>query len=430
MTVRHLPTHLLRGSMTRWVAALTIAVAAASAAGVAQQATRQDPLPLTLENIFRGGRGGAGNPTISPDGKWVTFTGRTARGNGLHRMSPKGGEPELWAEAGGIEWAPDSQSVVFARGDRLWKLGLNEKQATAITPAVKGMRGPVFSPDGRTIAFSATAGGHQDVWLVPAAGGDPKQLTREAMAEDDGRFDPAWSPDGRTIAFISNKADYWADDLWVVDVASGTANQLTKDLTNIGSTVQWSPKGDRIAVFGNAKKDYWYLDIADIFLVDAKTGASTKVKMEQYVTAYRHRAYWSPDGLRFYFVYQERGEHHIWSVPALGGTATRVSNLGGVLGGFDATAARDGFVFTRSTETEGNDIYYLPAIGGPERRLTHLATRWASVREPQEVAFKSFDGLYMQGFLYLPPQWMPDRAAQHSFRCMAADRIPTRAIRI
>jgi dipeptidyl aminopeptidase/acylaminoacyl peptidase len=168
--------------------------------------------------------------------------------------------------------------------------------------------------------------------------------------------------------------------------------------------VQWSPKGDRIAVFGNAKKDYWYLDIADIFMVDAKTGASTKVKMEQYVTAYQHRAYWSPDGQRFYFVYQERGEHHIWSVPAQGGTATRVSNLGGVLGGFDATAAHDGFVFTRSTETEGNDIYYLPAIGGPERRLTHLATRWASVREPKEVAFRSFDGLYMQGFLYLPPQ--------------------------
>ena len=123
MTVRHLPSHLLSAATARWTAALTIAVAVASAAGLAQQATRQDPLPLTLENIYKGGRGGAGNPTISPDGKWVTFTGRTARGIGLHRMSPNGGEPEFWGEAGGIEWAPDSQSVAFARGDRLWKLG-------------------------------------------------------------------------------------------------------------------------------------------------------------------------------------------------------------------------------------------------------------------------------------------------------------------
>ena len=142
-----------------------------------------EALPLTLENIFRGGRGGAGE---SDD-----FAGRQM--GDLHRRArrvatgcidcrpPARGEPELWAEAGGIEWAPDSQSVVFVRGERLWRLGLNEKQATALTPAVKGMRGPVFSPDGRTIAFSATASGHQDVWLVPAGGGEPRQLTKQAM---------------------------------------------------------------------------------------------------------------------------------------------------------------------------------------------------------------------------------------------------------
>ncbi len=402
----HASVSVSRSNTLRRLAVALAVASIAAAAAVAQQPTgRQDGLPLTLENIFRGGRGGAGNPTISPDGKWVTFTGRTARGNGLHRLSPTGtGEPEYWAEASGIEWAPDSQSVVFARGDRLWRLGLNEKEPTALTPAVKGMRGPVFSPDGRMIAFSAIAGGHQDVWLVPAGGGEPRQLTKQAMSPDDGRFDPAWSPDGRTIAFVSNQSDYWADDLWLVDVVSGASRQLTNDLTAIGSTVQWSPTGDRIALFGTAKKDYWYLDIADIFLVDPKTGSSTKVKMEKYVTAYGHRAFWSGDGQRFYFVYQERGTHHIWSVPAQGGTATRVSNLAGVLSGFDATAARDAFVFTRTTETEGNDVYYLPAVGGPERRLTHLATRWAGVREPQEIAFKSFDGLYLQGFLYLPPQ--------------------------
>ena len=188
---------------------MAIAVTAATGATLARQpAQRSDGLPLTLENIFRGGRGGAGNPTISPDGKWVTFTGRTARGNGLHRLSPTGGgEPELWAEAGGIEWAPDSQSVVFARGDRLWKLGLNEKQATAITPAVKGMRGPVFSPDGRTIAFSAT--GERPSGCLARTGGRRRAAPAHQgsdVAEDDGRFDPAWSPDGRTIAFISNKA--------------------------------------------------------------------------------------------------------------------------------------------------------------------------------------------------------------------------------
>ena len=161
---------------------------------------------------------------------------------------------------------------------------------------MKGLRAPVFSPDGRTIAFYSTASGHQDIWLVPATGGEPKQLTRESMSEDDGRFSPAWSPDGRTIAFVSNKADYWADDVWAVDVVSGEARQVSRGITVIGPALVWSPKGDQIAVFGTSKKDYWYLDIADIFLLDAKTGAESKVRMPLYVTAYSHRAYWSADG--------------------------------------------------------------------------------------------------------------------------------------
>ena len=145
------------------------------AAAAGQPAAQADEaLPLTLENIYKRGRGGASNPTISPDGNWVTFAARTGQGPGNRSVAIEGRRRWRAGFLGrGSEtvWAPDSQSVVFARGDRLWKLGVNEKEATAITPAVKGMRGPVFSPDGRTIAFSATASGHQDVWLVPAAGG-------------------------------------------------------------------------------------------------------------------------------------------------------------------------------------------------------------------------------------------------------------------
>lgn len=388
-----------------------LVVAAIACGGTAVVITQQpspeapDGVPLTLENIFRGSRGGASNPSISPDGKWVAFTARTARGNGIHRVPATGGaEPQFWAEGSGAEWAPDSQSLVFTRGDRLWRIGLADQQAKALTPAVKGLRAPVFSPDGRTIAVVATTSGHQDIWLVSAEGGEPRQLTKGAMTEDDGRFSPAWSPDGRTIAFVSDKADYWSDDVWLIEVDGSNLRQLTHNLTNIGPTVMWSPKGDRIAVFGTAKKDYWYLDLADIFLVNPKTGAETTITTDAYVTAYGHRAFWSGDGKRISFVYQQRGEHHIWSVAVDGGAATRVSHLGGVLGGFDATSNGDAFVFSRASETEGNDIYYLPAIGGPARRLTHLAAKWAGLREPTEVSYRSYDGLYVQGFLYSPAQ--------------------------
>jgi dipeptidyl aminopeptidase/acylaminoacyl peptidase len=280
---------------------------------------------------------------------------------------------------------------------------MDAKEATALTPPIRGLRAPAFSLDGRTIAFYSTASGHQDIWLVPAQGGEPTQLTNQAMTADDGRFSPSWSPDGRLIAYVSNKTDYWADDVWIVEVKSGSARQLSRGVTTIGPSIVWSPKGDRVAVFGTAKKDYWYLDIADIFLLDVTTGAETKVKMPIHVTAYGHRAFWSGDGGRIYFIYQQRGEHHIWTVPVEGGIATRVSHLGGVIGGFNATPAAGAFVFSRSSETEGSDIYYLDAIGGPERRLTRFATEWSGVRAALEVSYRSFDGLYMQGFLYRPP---------------------------
>ena len=391
------------------VATIALATLACSPAAKERQAEApaktDDALALTLENIYRRGRSGASNPAISPDGTWVTFTARTPQGQGIHRLSLKAdasGIPQLWTDGSDAVWAPDSRSIVLIRGDRLFRIGVDETEAKALTEPIKGLRAPVVSPDGGTIAFYSTASGHQDIWLAPAAGGAPRQLTRESMSDDDGRFSAAWSPDGTTIAYVSNKADYWADDLWVVNVATGTARQLSHGVTAVGPAPLWSPRGDKVAVFGDSKKDYWYIDLTDIFLIDVKTGAETKVEMPVHVTANNQRAIWSADGERFFFVYQERGEHHLWSVPATSGVATRVSHLGGVMGRLDATRATDAFVFARSSELEGSEIYYLPAIGGPERRLTNLAPKWQGLREPIEVSFRSFDGLYVQGFLYRP----------------------------
>ncbi|HXH05635.1 MAG TPA: S9 family peptidase [Vicinamibacterales bacterium] len=370
------------------------------------QAPANAEVPLTLENIFARGREGASNPAISPDARWVAFTARAPR-PGIYRVATGGdgpNEPVFWVDGAGAVWSPDGRSIVFVRGDRLWRIGLEGGEPVALTPAMKGLRTPVFSPDGRAIAFYTLESGFQDIWLVPASGGQPRQLTRESMSADDSRFAPAWSPDGRTIAYVSNKADYWSDDVWLVEVESGRMRQLTRDVTAIGPSVVWSPAGDRLAVFGTSKQDYWYLDLADIFLVDVNTGDAKKLAMPVHATAYGHRGFWSPDGRQLYFVYQERGEHHIWAVPSTGGVATRVSHIGGVISGFQMAADGSGFVFARASETEGNDLYYLPSRGGPERRLTQLAPAFAGVRPPLEVSYRSFDGLYIQAFLYLPPE--------------------------
>ncbi len=186
--------------MACMLAFVVLFATARAPAALRQPAKADDALALTLENIYRRGRAGASNPAISPDGNWVAFTARTAQGQGIHRLSLKAGaskDPQLWTEGGEAVWAPDSRSIVVIRGDRLFRIGVDESQAKPLTEAIKGLRSPVLSPDGRSIAFYSTASGHQDIWLMPADGGAPRQLTRESMSEDDGRFSPRGRRTGR-----------------------------------------------------------------------------------------------------------------------------------------------------------------------------------------------------------------------------------------
>ena len=127
--------------------------------------------------------------------------------------------------------------------------------------------------------------------------------------------------------------------------------------------------------------------------------------------------FWSDDGSELFFPYLQRARMELWRVPAEGGVATRITNMGGHFRGYhantglaptvDAGDGRSGFVFVRSTPTRGTEADYVPVLGGPVRQLTSFATRWEGVAEPEEVSYRSWDGLYIQGFLYRPPGFDP-----------------------
>ena len=129
-----------------------------------------------------------------------------------------------------------------------------------------------------------------------------------------------------------------------------------------------------IAPLGTAKKGYWYEDLQDIWVLDATTGAERTVHMQIQATDWLHSLpvllvrRW-PGSC---FAYHERGDLNLWSVPAAGGVATRMTNERGQLRSLETSATGDAFVYVRSGPVDGPEAFYLPRIGGPPKQLSAI----------------------------------------------------------
>jgi dipeptidyl aminopeptidase/acylaminoacyl peptidase len=124
-----------------------------------------------------------------------------------------------------------------------------------------------WSPDGKTISFVSNISGRNNLWLVPAEGGWPMQLT----ISDQRQTAPAWSPDGKWIAYQS---DYDGDEQWDIFFVSPKTGQVV-NVTNTREIAEesptWSPDGRYLAYIVKPKtSSVFEIDIFDTLMRETK----------------------------------------------------------------------------------------------------------------------------------------------------------------
>jgi Tol biopolymer transport system component len=126
---------------------------------------------------------------------------------------------------------------------------------------------PTWSPDAKSIAFISNMSGRNNLWLVPAEGGWPTQLT----VSDQRQTAPAWSPDGKWIAYQS---DYDGDELWDIFLVSPKTGKVvnltsTREIAEMDPT--WSPDGRYLAYLVKPKTSATpEIDIYDTLMREVK----------------------------------------------------------------------------------------------------------------------------------------------------------------
>ena len=127
----------------------------------------------------------------------------------------------------------------------------------------RSIGGSTWSPDGKQIAFVSNISGRNNIWLVPATGGWPTQLT----ISNERQTSPAWSPDGNWIAYASDYDGNEQWDIFLVSPKNGDVVNLTTTKEISEESPVWSPDSKQLAYLAKPKSGASY----DVELLDVYT---------------------------------------------------------------------------------------------------------------------------------------------------------------
>ena len=175
------------------------------------------------------------NPAVSPAGDRIAFTSSRS-GNWTIWTSDAEGNAATPAVRfltgatgmiGSPAWSPDGSQIAFdvhiGNQPNIFVAAIGSGTPRRLTEGNGGNQVPTWSPDGRWIYYTSSATGTETIWRIPAAGGEPHQITRH------GGYAVKVSPDGKYLYYLKNSRQ---GELWRASAESGEEELLLSELKN------------------------------------------------------------------------------------------------------------------------------------------------------------------------------------------------------
>ncbi len=442
--------------------------------GLAAGAVRADgKRPMQVDDLFRFRR--VADPQISPDGKTVAYVVATvsladnSSSSHIWLAPVDGGSPrELTTtpkKDGHPRWSPDGSRILFESnrsGDsQLWVIDVGGGEARQLTHIATEAGNGLWSPDGKWVAFTSAVypeySGksfaesdalnkkraadqaknpvkakvfkrlfyrHWDEWvedkrqhlfIVPAAGGEPRDVTpgdRDAFPTsttfavgDDFTF----SPDGKYLLYTAppERGEAWTTnyDIWRTPIAGGKSERLTDNPAADGAP-RFSPDGRLLAYRAQRRpgfeSDRWEL------MVTPAAGGKPRSITERFDGSVGEFA-WAPDGEHVYFIAEEKAGSPIFEVSVEEGEVKKVYQ-----GNTQASlnVSRDGhtLAFARTGMNYPPEVYVFHPQGGEAEGRNVSRANTALLAEldlprPESVTVPGADGVPMQMWILHPPRF-------------------------
>jgi acylaminoacyl-peptidase len=373
-----------------------------------------------------GGDANESSPRWSPDGKRLLF------------VSTAGGSPQLhcrWMDTSqtaqltrlaspptDAAWSPDGKAIAFAMlveepEKPFFELPARPEGAEWAKP-FRVIQRLTYRIDGEGYLKN----GHYHLFVLPAEGGTPRQLTRGPYDHAHNFYGegssqtPSWAPDGKAIFVSGNRhadADYDVlnTEVYEVSVADGAIKALTERKGPDENPVV-SPDGKWIAYSGFNDKGVAYQSFR--LSVMNRDGMGKRI-LDEKLDREALNPVWSKDGSGLYFQFTDRGNTKIGFINLRGEVQTLAENVGGAYisrpyssGSF--SVGGDGVVaFTLTSPAHPADVAVRTKQDAKPRRLTKLNDSWLSEKvlgSVEEIWYESaHDKRKIHGWVVKPPHF-------------------------